>query len=87
MNFGAPLLIGCGPNTRGSAVRTPRTAEPEGEREVRREREQGRFPHAWRNPRAPSPPEPRAPSPEPQCTLLYTFVHFCTLFVGKSPPP
>ena len=50
---------------RGSAVRTPRAAEPEGEREVWRERVQGRFAHAWRRPRARARARARAPSPSP----------------------
>ena len=55
---------------RGSAVRTPRAAEPEGEREVWRERVEVWFSNAWRKPRAPSPePEPRAPSPEPRAPM------------------
>ena len=48
-------MIGCGPHG-GPAVRTPRAAEPEGEREVWRERLRGRVFHAWPKPRAPEPP-------------------------------
>ena len=59
---GVPRLIGCGPNG-GPAVRTPRAAEPEGEREVWRERLRGRVYHAWPNP----------PSPEPRAPQRYTF--------------
>ena len=43
---------------RGSAVRTPRAAEPEGEREAWRERFLGRVAYAW--------PKPQAPSSEPE---------------------
>ena len=61
-------IVGCGPNG-GPAVRTPRAAEPEGEREVWRERFQGRVVYAWLRPRT----RARARALQMYTPQMYTF--------------